>query len=271
MAELTRRQWIQGAAAGLAGFYFGSGFQTPSFGRLEIGRRFDSWLSRMVVIPAGNFLMGTTTQEVQALASTHGHHPSWMDGEVPQQQIHLPAYAIRKYPVTNWEFAVFCAATGYPPRTHWGGGVPPPVLLDHPVTFVSRADARAFAAWLGLRLPTEAEWEKAARGVDGRMFPWGSAFHSSACRWNVDPSAPGPRTSVVFAHPSGASPFGVEDMVGNVGEWCEDGPAPNTAYIKGGAWYSSQVVNLRPAARNMSGYEGNSGPAYGFRCARDLA
>lgn len=225
----------------------------------------------MIVIPAGTFLLGTTTQEVQALANTYGYEPSWMDGELPQVQVFLPAFAIQRYPVTNREFAEFCAATGYPPRLHWGGPNPPVALLDHPVVFVSRADAHAYANWAGLRLPTEAEWQKAARGTDGRTFPWGDVFDPLACRWNADPYSPGLGTARVGTHWRGASPYGVEDMIGNVGEWCADGPAPSTAYVKGGAWCSSEIVNLRLAARNMSGFAGNLGPTCGFRCARNQA
>jgi formylglycine-generating enzyme required for sulfatase activity len=224
----------------------------------------------MVVIPAGTFLMGTPSEEVQALASTYGYDPSWMDGEQPQRQVYLRSYAIQKYPVTNLEFARFCAATGYPPRSYWPGGTPPEALLSHPVTGVNRADALAYSDWIGLRLPTEAEWEKAARGADGRTFPWGDAFDPTACQWNSDPGSYGPGTAEVNAHPGGASPYGVFDMVGNVGECCADGPSPLTMFIKGGAWISREIINLRPAARNMSGADNNWAPFYGFRCARDL-
>jgi formylglycine-generating enzyme required for sulfatase activity len=224
----------------------------------------------MVAIPAGTFLMGTAASEIQRLASAYGYDPAWMDGELPQRQVFLPAYAIQRYPVTHHDFAIFCGDTGYPPRIDWPGGTPPHHLLDHPVNWVNQADAEAYAAWIGLRLPTEAEWEKAARGPDGRTFPWGDAFDPLACQWNSDPLHDGPGTAPVTAHPLGASPYRVMDMVGNVGEWCADGPGPFSAFVKGGAWISSEVVNLRPAARNMSGYANIVGRFYGFRCARSL-
>jgi formylglycine-generating enzyme required for sulfatase activity len=224
----------------------------------------------MVVIPAGTFLMGTRPEEIAALASAHGHHPSWMDGELPQRLVFVAKFAIDMYPVTQRQFAIFCAATGYPPRSNWIGGMPPMQLLDHPVTHLNRSDARAYAGWLGKRLPTEEEWEKAARGVDGRMFPWGNVFDPNACHWNRDPLVPESGTAPVTAHPSGASPYGVQDMVGNAAEWCNDGHTPWTAFIKGGAWISREVVNLRPAARNMSGFANNPAKFYGFRCARNV-
>ena len=250
MPRTTRREWIRSAGSGLAACALAPG--------------------SLVVVPAGPFLMGTTPQEVQALASAYGYHPSWMDGELPQRVVVLPAYAIQRFPVTHAEFAAFCAATGYPARPNWPGGAPPAQLLDHPVNYVNRADAQAYAAWKGLRLPSEAEWEKAARGVDGRAFPWGDTFDPFACQWNRDPASPGPGTAPVTAHPSGASPYGVEDLAGNLGEWCADGPSPVTAFIKGGAWISSEIVNLRAAARNMSGADNNPIKFYGFRCARSL-
>jgi formylglycine-generating enzyme required for sulfatase activity len=271
MSVFTRREWIRSAGASFATCALGPRFLSPAFATAAGRFTIPSDPVRMIAIPAGSFLMGTTTLDIHTLADLYGYDVSWMDGEVPQRHVFLPAYAIQKYPVTNAEFALFCAATGYPPRVHWPGGIPPEDLLDHPVTWVNRADAQAYADWVGLRLPTEAEWEKAARGVYGRRFPWGKVFDPLACQWNSDPSTGGPGTAPVTAHPSGASPYGVEDMAGNVGEWCADGPSPSTAFIKGGAWTSGEVLNLRPAARNMSGADSNQSEFYGFRCARSLA
>ena len=269
---MTRRTWIEGAGAGIAACALApilsrSALAAPQHAVHGLGGS-PGWL---VVIPAGNFLMGTTPQQACELALAHGYHTTWLDGEVPQRVVHLPAYAIGKFPVTNLEYAAFCAATGHPPPPHWEAGRPPRAQLRHPVIQVNRSDAQDFAAWLGLRLPTEAEWEKAARGPYGRTFPWGDAFDPAACRWNDDPLTPGPGTAPVDAHPGGASPYGVLDMVGNVGEWCADGPSSATAYVKGGAWVSSQVVNLRPAARNMSRTKTNVETFVGFRCVMDLA
>jgi formylglycine-generating enzyme required for sulfatase activity len=272
MGPLTRRDWIRGVGSGVAAGAIGSAFA----GAARAGERglfpaYESFRPGMIVIPAGNFLMGTPLWEIQALAIAHGYHQSWMDGELPEHTVFLPAYAIDKYPVTQRDFWEFCNATGYPPRANWVAGAPPVELLEHPVTHVSHADAVAYANWIGKRLPTEAEWEKAARGAQGQRFPWGDLFEADKCRWNSDPTSPGPGTARVDAHRLGASPFGVQDMSGNVGEWCADGPAPWTSYIKGGAWITTQVVNLRPAARNMSGLSGNPSKYVGFRCARDLS
>lgn len=249
----------------------------------------DDRVGELVLIPAGPFLMGTKSEDAAKLARTHGYHASWFSGEVPQREMALPAYLIQKYPVTNRQYAAFCKATGYAPRPNWVGLEPPAAILEHPVTFVNLMDADAFARWAGMRLPTEAEWEKAARGTDGRMYPWGNRFVRDACRWNVPmgggappgphvaaararPSAEGqgPGTSPVAAHPKGASPYGVMDMAGNVAEWCSDSPGPGSAYIKGGCWLTTEVVDLRPAARGMSGFANNALPFYGFRCVKEV-
>jgi formylglycine-generating enzyme required for sulfatase activity len=223
-----------------------------------------------VVVPAGYFLMGSTSLEVQNLASNYGYDASWLDGELPQRSVFVAAFEIQVYPVTNRDYALFCAATGYPPRLHWPGGAPTRDMFLHPVTHVNRADAQAYAAWIGMRLPTEAEWEKAARGVDGRTWPWGNVFDPDACQWNRYAATYSPGTARVDAHPTGASPYGVLDLIGNTAEWCADGPAAGTAYIKGGTWLSHEMVNLRPAARNLSGAANNVSAFYGFRCVRSL-
>ena len=226
----------------------------------------------MVTIPAGPFLMGTAEDEAKRLAREHGWHPSWLAGEVPARTVVLSAYAIDRCPVTNLRFAEFCRATGYAPRPHWGGADPPTNLLDHPVTHVNWADADAYAKWAGKRLPTEAEWEKAARGDRGLLFPWGNRFDPQRCCWNPGRNGSlAQSTASVTALPEGASPYGVLHMAGNVAEWCADKPGHGSAYLKGGCWHTSEILNLRPAARNMSGFASNPMPFYGFRCAKEVA
>lgn len=225
----------------------------------------------MLLIPAGKFLMGTTEEQAERLAREHGYHPSWLSGETPQREVEVPAFRIDKYPVTNRQFADFLDATGYRPAAPWRRAIRTGALANHPVTTVNKADAEAYAKWAGKRLPTEAEWERAARGTDGRQFPWGDEFDPDACQWNRENTGNGPGTAPVDAHPTGASPDGVMDMVGNVCEWCADGPSPAAAWIKGGCHLFHEVVNLRPAARNMSGFANNPLGFYGFRCAKGVA
>jgi formylglycine-generating enzyme required for sulfatase activity len=225
----------------------------------------------MVVVPAGPFLMGTTEDEARKLAQEHGYHESWLSGEVPERRVELPAFAIARYPVTNAQYRAFVEATGHRAPPYWRGREHPAAAPDKPATSVNRADALAYCRWAGVRLPSEAEWEKAARGEDGRVFPWGDEFDPDALNWNEDGSGELTiATTPVDAHPRGASPYGVMDLCGNVAEWCADSPGPGAAFIKGGSWKTAEVINLRAAARNMSGFDNNAMGFYGFRCAKDV-
>jgi formylglycine-generating enzyme required for sulfatase activity len=143
--------------------------------------------------------------------------------ETPAHALALPAYRIGKYPVTNREYAAFLkddTRRDAPDRkAGWALRQPSKALLDHPVTGVSWDDARAYVAWLSTRtgrhyrLPSEAEWEKAARGTEGRRYPWGDVWADEGCHTAAQTIA------AVTAHPAGASMYGCEDMLGNVQEW----------------------------------------------------
>ncbi len=148
-----------------------------------------------------------------------------------RREVFLDAFYLARHPVTNRQFAKFLHITGYQPDdseehrflSHWRRGRCPKELLDHPVVFVSWLDANAYCAWAGRRLPTEAEWEKAARGTDGRKYPWGRSDPTPELA-NFGRTEGG--TSRVGARPEGRSPYGVLDMAGNVWEWCEDADKP---------------------------------------------
>jgi formylglycine-generating enzyme required for sulfatase activity len=166
-----------------------------------------------VQIPSGVFIQGSNSQQ-DSLA---------LDDEQPQHIIYLDNFLISKFPITNAQYAVFVRETG-------GKFDVPVTKLQHPVVNVSWHDAMAFCHWLTdqfdegdnklIRLPTESEWEKAARGVDGRIYPWGDMWNplnlNSIEGENVS------TTPVGTFSPNGDSPYGVADMVGNVWEWCID-------------------------------------------------
>jgi formylglycine-generating enzyme required for sulfatase activity len=160
--------------------------------------------AEMVVIPAGTFTMG----------SERGH-----GDEQPPHPVSISSFAIYRYEVTNEQYEAFCKATGHGK----------PAFADNvkfnkpkqPVVGVTWDDAVAYARWAGARLPTEAEWEYAARGTDGRLYPWGNE-RANRRRAHVDQNPQSDATSEVGKYPDGASPFGCQDMAGNVWEWVAD-------------------------------------------------
>jgi formylglycine-generating enzyme required for sulfatase activity/tRNA A-37 threonylcarbamoyl transferase component Bud32 len=162
--------------------------------------------NEMLLVPAGPFQMGTHRRTVL-----------------------LDRFYLARYPVTNRQFARFVEVTGYRPTDseahrflqHWRNGRCPADLLDHPVVNVSWLDARAYCRWAARRLPTEAEWEKAARGTEGNKYPWGRDEPTPE-HANFGHPRRGGSTLPVAAFPRGTSPYGQEGMSGNVYEWCED-------------------------------------------------
>jgi gamma-glutamyl hercynylcysteine S-oxide synthase len=166
-------------------------------------------LESTITIPAGKFLMGTNLKNSDA--TSH-----------PQHEVNLKAFRIDKYLVTNAQYARFVAATGHRPPSDWKNGKIQEGVLLYPVTLVNWYDASAYAKWAGKRLPAEAEWEKAARGTDGRRWPWGNDMDPARLNtyYNVGSA------NNVTAYANGVSPYGVYDMAGNVDEWVEDDLLP---------------------------------------------
>ena len=199
--------------------------------------------------------------------------------ELPRHVIDLPAFELSLTPVTNAQFAPFVREDGAAP-VHWPGGLPPAGLDDHPVTFVDWFAARDFCAWVGGRLPTEAEWEKAARGADGRIYPWGTA--QDGARAEVGAGMKRGSTAPVGAHAGGASPYGLLDMAGNVWEWVsssyrpypydpadgrEGPPGSQERVLRGGSFASPDLTYSRCAMRSRS-RPGRRQSHIGFRVAR---
>lgn len=187
-------------------------------------------LDEMVAVPAGEFLMGSSDADGYAY-----------DNEKPQHSVTVDAFRIGKYPVTNGQYARFVAATGHRPPPHWRGSSPPPWLENHPVVNVSWHDAHAYCGWRSqtegrvYRLPSEAEWEKAARGTDGRIYPWGNDWDPSRC--NSSEGRGDWTTTPVGMYPSGVSPSGCQDMAGNVWEWTQSLSGKDYPYRKYGYPY----------------------------------
>ncbi|MDH4081911.1 MAG: formylglycine-generating enzyme family protein [Nitrospira sp.] len=242
----------------------------------------------MILIPAGEFLMGSD-KKVDRNA---------YQAELPQRRVSLKAYEIDKFEVTTVQFLKFVLAHDLPPLIDWqydGGNFQEP-MSNHPVMHVSWAEADAYCTWAGKRLPTEAEWEKAARGQDGRLYPWGNqmAGLSRANFGRTGLSGPVrdrperlllyPPIISVDKYDNAVSPYGVFQMSGNVAEWVADwyhpkyyatapnqdpkGPEKGTQRsFRGGSWIDSTPI-VRVAQRN--GTDPNTRMNWlGFRCARD--
>jgi serine/threonine-protein kinase len=246
---------------------------------------------------AGEFLMGSDKAKDKQAG----------DAETPQHKVTLKEYQIGKTPVTNQQFEAFARAAGYQteaekagkslvwdftkkewvwvPGANWQHPTGPDSSLQgkasHPVVHVSWNDATAFCKWAGVRLPTEAEWEKAARGTDGRIYPWGdNAPDANRCNFNQNVKD---TTPVGKYSPQGDSPYGCVDMAGNVWEWVNDwwdekyyqtspgsnptGPASG-AYrvVRGGSWFTNDY-NLRVSYR-LRGFPDIGFNNLGFRCSR---
>lgn len=224
--------------------------------------------AEMVSIPAGEFLMGDEDTVKN-----------------PRRTVRVSGYWIYKKPVTVGQYKKFCRDTGR--KMPDAPSVNPDWSLeDHPIVNVTWDAASAYAHWAGMRLPSEAEWEKAARGTDGRKYPWGNEFDNSKLWCSAKEKRSG--TAPVGSFPQGASPYGVLDMAGNVAQWCSDyyekdyrtnapaddpkGPPGGTERVQRGSAFESYFDDrdpFRASARDGSG-PAWSHPALGFRCASGL-
>ena len=174
----------------------------------------------MIWIPPGPFLMGTDAVDAENQGVKLGFPQPWYEDERPRHRIELQGFYIDRHEVTQGEYLVFIRTTGHRPPAHWRNGEYKVGTKDHPVTFVDWYDANDYCRWMKKKLPSEAEWEKAARGSDGRLYPWGDVFDIN--RAHLSPASDVVlQLSPVGAYPEGASPYGVMDLVGNVWEWTD--------------------------------------------------
>jgi formylglycine-generating enzyme required for sulfatase activity len=190
------------------------------------------------------------------------------EDERPPHSVIFGDFWINKVPITNNQFRRFLSATGYAPDDRGWEGCARSWGEQAPVAGIAYADALAYCRWAELRLPTEEEWEYAARGPDGRRFPWGNAWDDTRCRHDLYGASRGAMT--VGSYPEGASPFGCLDMVGNVPEWTASqyaryngSKATPQQVLRGGSWNEDDPVLFRCARRTVD----NGKQRAGFRCA----
>lgn len=217
-----------------------------------------------VLIPQGAFIMGTDIETFYGTALANSEHAK-LD-EAPMHVRFLEAYLIERYPVTNAEYAVFVRETDHPPPPHWRRGDFAPEAAEHPVVHVSWHDSQAYAAWAGKRLPTEAEWEKACRGHDGRIYPWGNIFVPDEADSAETVQILTAHLTAVGVRTAAVSPYGVGEAAGNVWEWTADPYAPYDE--------ASKQKRLHPEQKSLRGgscLEVRDGTAERyFRCANRL-
>ncbi|MEK6749209.1 MAG: formylglycine-generating enzyme family protein [Pseudomonadota bacterium] len=226
----------------------------------------------MILIAAGPFTMGTDDR---------------LPDEGPRHTVHLKSYYIDQWEVTNLQYRKFIEATHRRSPTHFAYRTFPEGKADHPVVFVSWTDADAYCHGAEKRLPTEEEWEKAARGPDGRIFPWGNEFDplkaNTPHRWGLAKKAGD--TLPVGAFENGRSPYGVYDMTGNVWEWTSSWylPHPGNTHVnenhgekykvlKGGSWWDCSFYKCgisAPAYNRGFFLKSTRNSSFGFRCAKD--
>jgi formylglycine-generating enzyme required for sulfatase activity len=252
--------------------------QTPGIGTTQVSAK-DGMV--LVYVPAGSFLMGSTDAEIAQ--SQIKYDVSVFDNEKPQHTVYLDAYWIDRTLVTNAQYAR-CVQAGKcsPPqstKSHTRDSYYDNAqYANYPVIYVTWDDAKYYCAWAGRRLPTEAEWEKAARGTDRRFYPWGNqAPNTSLTNFDMNVGD----TTEVDKYPAGASPYGALDMAGNVWQWVADwygenyyknspernptGPGSGSSRVpRGGAFYFDASAE-RSAGR--FGVESDlTGDDFGFRC-----
>ncbi len=183
----------------------------------------------MLPVPAGRFIRGSNKLDEFQQAKELGSKKPWYKDEYPQHEMTLPFFYIDQFEITNAEYKQFIDATDWRAPSYFVDRSVPPGAENYPVSNINWFEADRYCSWAGKRLPTEAEWEKAARGEDGREFPWGNDFEK--IKENTDKATSGD-IAPVGTFKEGSSPYGVMDMAGNVWEWTGDWykPYPNATY-----------------------------------------
>ena len=237
----------------------------------------------MVYIPSGKFMMGSEEVDTEALGKEFGLRKGrYYEDEAPKRKVFLKGFYMDIYEVTNRQYKEFVEKTGYPPPQTWENGAYPEGEGDYPAANVTWHDANNYCGWVNKRLPTEEEWEKAARGPKGNIYPWGNEYDPKKANLETE------KTAAVGSYQTDRSYYGVYDMGGNVMEWVDSwyerypgNNLDNKDYgkqykvLRGGVGGQSghYVINkiyARGSNRNYYLPEG-AGRDGGFRCAKSPA
>jgi formylglycine-generating enzyme required for sulfatase activity len=220
--------------------------------------------AEMVLVPAGEFIMGMDEREIYQIFLLDNRENPIFATEAPIHRVYLDSYYIDRYPVTNYQYRRFIENTGHRE----------PMLINHPdwgkpmqpVVFIGWEDARAYAHWAGKAIPTEAQWEKAGRGTDGRWWAWGQEFLPNCCNsreYNLQ------LTSEIGIFDRGVSPYGCYDMCGNVWEMCEGEWLNESLPMRGGCFLGSATF-VRVTCRWTPEDPANGAHWLGFRCVKKI-
>jgi formylglycine-generating enzyme required for sulfatase activity len=230
---MRRRSWLAWAAL-TAPLLLAAGCQQPPHG--------------MVLIPAGEFTMGTDEVDTDKIGVGFGIVKPWFDDEHPKRRPSLPAYYIDQFEVTNEQYQAFLVESNRRPPRYWPNNQYPAGKERHPVTWITWEDADAYCRRAGKLLPTEAQWEKAARGPNGLIYPWGNDFDPAKA--NIGGSAGGTRP--VGSIEAGKSPYGVYDMTGNAWEWTADWYEPYPGAQLTDGFYENKLGHRYKVIRGLS-------------------
>jgi formylglycine-generating enzyme required for sulfatase activity len=237
----------------------------------------------MVYVPGGEFQFLVYNRWREGLNNEQFEMGPLGQWYVTEKVVNLKPYFIDKTEVTNAQFKKFLDASGYKPEydnnflKHWKGGTYPSGQADHPVIWVDLEDAKAYARWAGKEIPTEAQWQMAAQGRDGRLYPWGNEYDLKKA--NVRTNGPRKVTDLE----EGASPYGCLNMVGNVWEWTDskhDDGRHWFSYLRGGSWYQPVKSTWYTESGLFTNFQRlkywwlspglNRNETIGFRCVKNI-
>ena len=265
-------------------FFTGCGFcdcDNDDLSSIKVSKRDQK---EMVLVPAGEFIMGTNKVDSEGTNKKIGAVKELYLDQHPERKLFIGSFYMDRYEVTNEEYQVFLKATQFTDRpAHWVDGVFPIEKALHPVTQVTWWEGWSYCVWAAKQLPTEVQWEKAARGPNGLPYPWGEEFVKGKANSGIDGDR---KTALVTAYPEDVSPYGIYGLSGNVMEWTQDWYLPYPGNSSKNSRFSKNLKVLRGNGFQKAGHyfleayryaftrtEANPNDFFenvGFRCASEV-